>query len=69
MALVTATTDYSGFKHVDLVIEAVFEDLALKHQMVKDIERVCGPETIFASQHLVDPHHRHRRRPARTRRP
>ncbi len=49
MALVTATTDYSGFKHVDLVIEAVFEDLNLKHQMVKDIERVCGKETIFAS--------------------
>ncbi len=48
-ALVTATTDYTGFKHCDLVIEAVFEDLALKHQMVKDIERVCGPETIFAS--------------------
>ena len=49
MALVTATTDYSGFKHADLVIEAVFEDLALKHQMVKEIESVCGPETIFAS--------------------
>ncbi len=49
IALVTATTDYSGFKHVDLVIEAVFEDLKLKHQMVKDIESVCGPETIFAS--------------------
>ncbi len=49
MALVSATTDYSGFKRVDLVIEAVFEDLKLKHQMVKDIESVCGPETIFAS--------------------
>jgi 3-hydroxyacyl-CoA dehydrogenase/enoyl-CoA hydratase/3-hydroxybutyryl-CoA epimerase len=49
IALVTATTDYSGFKHADLVIEAVFEDLNLKHQMVKDIERVCGPKTIFAS--------------------
>ena len=49
MALVTAGTDYSGFKHVDLVIEAVFEDLALKHQMVKEIEAVCSPETIFAS--------------------
>jgi 3-hydroxyacyl-CoA dehydrogenase/enoyl-CoA hydratase/3-hydroxybutyryl-CoA epimerase len=49
MALVTATTDYTGFKHVDLVVEAVFEDLALKHQMVKDIERVCRPDTIFAS--------------------
>ncbi|MEW5738730.1 MAG: fatty acid oxidation complex subunit alpha FadJ [Myxococcota bacterium] len=49
MALVTATTDYSGFKRCDVVIEAVFEDLKLKHQMVKDIEAVCGPETIFAS--------------------
>ncbi len=49
LALVSATTDYTGFKHADLVIEAVFEDLALKHQMVKDLERVCGPETIFAS--------------------
>ncbi|MFZ5440949.1 MAG: fatty acid oxidation complex subunit alpha FadJ [Myxococcota bacterium] len=49
LALVSATTDYSGFKHADLVIEAVFEDLKLKHQMVEDIERVCGPETIFAS--------------------
>ncbi|MGV3621558.1 MAG: fatty acid oxidation complex subunit alpha FadJ [Archangium sp.] len=49
MALVTATSEYTGFKNVDLVIEAVFEDMKLKHQMVKDIERVCGPETIFAS--------------------
>lgn len=49
MALVTAGTDYSGFKHCDVVIEAVFEDLKLKHQMVKDIEAVCGPEVIFAS--------------------
>lgn len=49
LVLVSATTDYSGFKHADLVIEAVFEDLALKHQMVKEIEKVCGPETIFAS--------------------
>jgi len=49
MALVTASTDYSGFKHADVVIEAVFEDLKLKHQMVKDVEAACGPEVIFAS--------------------
>src|SRR5690606_27202266 len=46
---VTATLDYSGFKHVDMVIEAVFEDLALKHQMVRDVEAHCGEHTIFAS--------------------
>jgi 3-hydroxyacyl-CoA dehydrogenase/enoyl-CoA hydratase/3-hydroxybutyryl-CoA epimerase len=49
IALVTATTDYSGFKNADVVIEAVFEDLELKHRMVKDIERVARKDTIFAS--------------------
>jgi len=46
---VTATLDYSGFRQLDLVIEAVFEDLALKHQMVKDVEAHCGEHTIFAT--------------------
>lgn len=49
MALVSATTDYRGFKHCDLVIEAVFEDLTLKQQMVRDIENTCDEKTIFAS--------------------
>ncbi len=49
MALVTATADYSGFKTCDVVIEAVFEDIKLKHQMVQEVEAACRPETIFAS--------------------
>ncbi len=49
MALVTATTDLSGFKSADVVVEAVFEDLKLKHQMVKDIEALGAPKVIFAS--------------------
>ena len=49
MALVTATTETSGFKNVDLVIEAVFEDLALKHQLLKDTEAVTRADCIFAS--------------------
>ncbi len=49
MALLTGSTDYSGFHDVDLVVEAVFEDLALKQQMVKDIESHCHEGTIFAS--------------------
>jgi 3-hydroxyacyl-CoA dehydrogenase/enoyl-CoA hydratase/3-hydroxybutyryl-CoA epimerase len=48
-ALTTATTDYSGFKSCDLVIEAVFEDLRLKHQVLKDIERLGRADQIFAS--------------------
>ncbi|MGK0408379.1 MAG: 3-hydroxyacyl-CoA dehydrogenase/enoyl-CoA hydratase/3-hydroxybutyryl-CoA epimerase [Shewanella psychromarinicola] len=49
MALMTTTTEYKGIKDADIVVEAVFEDLALKHQMVKDVERECGENTIFAS--------------------
>jgi len=37
-ARITGTTDYQGFKRCELVIEAVFESLELKQQMVKDIE-------------------------------
>jgi 3-hydroxyacyl-CoA dehydrogenase/enoyl-CoA hydratase/3-hydroxybutyryl-CoA epimerase len=48
LRLVTATTDWSGFAQVDVVIEAVFEDLALKQQMVRDFETV-NPRGIFAS--------------------
>ncbi|NKF51146.1 fatty acid oxidation complex subunit alpha FadJ [Shewanella sp. WXL01] len=49
MALMTTTTEYKGVKDADIVVEAVFEDLSLKHQMVKDVERECGENTIFAS--------------------
>jgi 3-hydroxyacyl-CoA dehydrogenase/enoyl-CoA hydratase/3-hydroxybutyryl-CoA epimerase len=46
---VAPTLDFSGFQNVDLVIEAVFEDLKLKHQMLADIEANCPPSTIFAT--------------------
>ena len=49
LLLITGTTDYSGFHDADIVVEAVFEDLALKQQMVADIEQHCADSTIFAS--------------------
>jgi len=49
MARITCGTDYQGFSQRDLVIEAVFEDLALKQQMVSEVEEHCLPHTIFAS--------------------
>ena len=49
MSRITGTTDYSGFKNIDLVIEAVFENLELKQGMVADVERECQENTIFAS--------------------
>lgn len=48
LRLLTATTDWSGFGAVDLVIEAVFEDLALKQEMVRAFEAV-NPRGLFAS--------------------
>ncbi len=48
MRLLTTTTDWSGFASVDLVIEAVFEDLALKQEMVRAFESVSA-NGIFAS--------------------
>ncbi|VDO55738.1 unnamed protein product [Haemonchus placei] len=44
-----ASCDYSAMKNSDIVIEAVFEDLALKHKVVKQIEGIVGPNTIIAS--------------------
>ena len=48
-ALVTTLTDYSGFKQVDVVIEAVFEDLKVKQQCLRDVEKFAKPGAIFAS--------------------
>lgn len=48
LSLVGVTTDYRGFGDVDLVIEAVFEDLAVKRQVLHEIEAVA-PRAIFAS--------------------
>lgn len=49
LALISGSTDYRGFSHRDLVIEAVFEDLPLKQQMVAEVEQNCAAHTIFAS--------------------
>ncbi len=49
MALIGGTVDYSGFGNVDLVIEAVFEDLAIKHQVLRETEAAIHPSAIFAS--------------------
>jgi 3-hydroxyacyl-CoA dehydrogenase/enoyl-CoA hydratase/3-hydroxybutyryl-CoA epimerase len=48
LSLVGGTTDYRGFANVDVVIEAVFEDLAVKHQVLREVQAVA-PNAIFAS--------------------
>ncbi len=49
LSRLTGSVDYVGFDNTDVVIEAVFEDLALKQNMVADVEEHCSEHTIFAS--------------------
>ncbi|MFC4312258.1 3-hydroxyacyl-CoA dehydrogenase family protein [Steroidobacter flavus] len=49
MANWSGTTDIARFGECDIVIEAVFEDLKLKHDLFRQLDQVCGPRTIFAS--------------------
>ena len=49
LARLSLTTDYSGMRRVELVIEAVFEDLALKQRVLSEVEAACKPGVIFAS--------------------
>jgi len=48
-ARVTGTTDWSGFARAGLVVEAVFEELALKQRVLAEIEAVVRPDAVIAS--------------------
>jgi 3-hydroxyacyl-CoA dehydrogenase len=47
--LITPTLSYDEFANVDLVIEAIFEGMALKKEVFGDLDRVCKPGAILAS--------------------
>jgi 3-hydroxyacyl-CoA dehydrogenase/enoyl-CoA hydratase/3-hydroxybutyryl-CoA epimerase len=46
---VTGAADLAGFAHADLVIEAVFEDLATKRKVVDELERVLRDDAVIAT--------------------
>jgi 3-hydroxyacyl-CoA dehydrogenase/enoyl-CoA hydratase/3-hydroxybutyryl-CoA epimerase len=48
-ALLSGGTDWSGFRGADLVIEAVFEDLGVKHEVFGELEQYVEHECILAS--------------------
>src|SRR5207245_1627718 len=49
VALVSGSDTYAGFGRADLVIEAVFEDLQVKQQVLREVEAVTPGEAVFAS--------------------
>ncbi|MDR5861220.1 3-hydroxyacyl-CoA dehydrogenase [Halomonas eurihalina] len=48
-AQLTGTLDYADFGDVDLVIEAVFENMAVKHDVFARLDDVCKPGAILAT--------------------
>jgi len=49
LGLITATPDLDALKGCDLIIEAVFEDTAVKAEMTKKVEAIIPEDCIFAS--------------------
>ena len=47
--LINATTDYDALKDCDLIVEAVFEDTAVKAEVTKNVQAVTGPDCTFAT--------------------
>jgi 3-hydroxyacyl-CoA dehydrogenase len=49
MALITPTLSYDDLKHADLIIEAVFEEYAVKQSVFSQLDAVAKPGAILAS--------------------
>ncbi|MEV0090746.1 3-hydroxyacyl-CoA dehydrogenase NAD-binding domain-containing protein [Streptomyces sp. NPDC050738] len=49
LALITPTADAADLAGCDAVIEAVFEDVSLKHKVFEEIQDVVGPDALLCS--------------------
>jgi 3-hydroxybutyryl-CoA dehydrogenase len=46
---VRGTTNLEDLKAADLIIEAVIENMGMKKELYGELDRVCGPDTVIAS--------------------
>ena len=49
MSLITGSTDKADFASCDIVIEAVFEDMELKQSIFRELDEICKPGALLAS--------------------
>jgi 3-hydroxyacyl-CoA dehydrogenase / enoyl-CoA hydratase / 3-hydroxybutyryl-CoA epimerase len=49
LSLLSGTIDYTGIGNADVIIEAVFEDIGVKHKVLAEVEAIAKPTAIFAS--------------------
>ncbi|RKR88071.1 3-hydroxyacyl-CoA dehydrogenase [Micromonospora pisi] len=49
LARITTTTDLGAAADADLVVEAVFERLELKQEVFRELDRICRPDAVLAT--------------------
>ena len=49
MALITPSLSYADLADCDLIIEAIFEDMAIKKEIFADLDKICKPGAILAT--------------------
>jgi 3-hydroxyacyl-CoA dehydrogenase len=49
MALIHPQLDYEDFEQADLIVEAAFENMALKKQIFSELDRIAKPDCVLAS--------------------
>lgn len=49
MKLISTTTDFKDVVDADLIIEAITEDMKVKHETFKVLDEICSENTIFAT--------------------
>ena len=49
LSRIKGTTELEDIKNVDLVIEAIFENIQVKKDLFKELDGICKKDTIFAS--------------------